>query len=85
MTLNGLENVVRKGYPTHSAPGKFQLTNVWMVRYVDDFVITSPDRVKLEREVIPAVKRFLLEKGLVISEHKSKVIDLREDSLQFLG
>jgi RNA-directed DNA polymerase len=85
ITLNGLENVVRKGYPGHNAPIKLKLMGCWVIRYVDDFIITSSSKEKLEQEIILNVKEFLKLRGLEISEEKSKIVDLNEDSFQFLG
>jgi RNA-directed DNA polymerase len=86
ITLNKLENVIRKGNLKHSNSSKLSnLRNVWVVRYVDDFVVTSPCENKLRNDIIPAVHKFLLRRGLTISESKSKIIDLNKDSLHFLG
>jgi predicted O-linked N-acetylglucosamine transferase (SPINDLY family) len=58
---------------------------VWVVRYVDDFVITCPCRDELENEIIPAVHKFLKSRRLSISKKKSKILDIDVDTLEFLG
>lgn len=53
-------------------------------RYVDDFIVTSPCEDKLKNDIIPTVHKFLLQRGLTISENKSKILDLNKNSLHFL-
>jgi len=86
IVLNGLESVVRKGYlKERRNTVKLQLRNIWVIRYADDFITTSPCKDKLNNEIIPSVKKFLLVRGLLISESKSKIVDLKTDSFIFLG
>jgi propanediol utilization protein len=61
------------------------LTGVWITRYVDDFIVTSRGKEFLETNIIPKVKKFLLERNLTISGIKSKTIHLKESNLEFLG
>jgi len=86
IALNGLESVVRKGHlKERRNTVKLQLRNIWVVRYADDFIITSPCKDKLNNEIIPSVKKFLQLRGLAISESKSEVVDLKADSFIFSG
>ena len=43
------------------------------VRYADDFVITGASAEILERKVKPIVVKFLAERGLTLSESKTKI------------
>jgi RNA-directed DNA polymerase len=54
------------------------------VRYADDFVILSSSRELLEGEVKPLVQTFLLERGLMLSDEKTKVTHV-SDGFDFLG
>lgn len=76
MTLDGLQEAVRKAVPWRS--------RVNFIRYADDFIITAKSRAILLRYVIPAVKRFLAERGLALSTEKTKITYIR-DGFTFLG
>ena len=76
MALDGLEAVARKAAPHR------QKINV--VRYADDFVITGASKVVLETRVKPAVVGFLKERGLELSEEKTRITHI-EDGFDFLG
>lgn len=54
-----------------------------IVRYADDFILTSKDKSDLE-EVIPRVKQWLKERGLELSEEKTNLVHM-EDGFNFLG
>jgi len=55
------------------------------VRYADDFIITCRDRDKLEGEILDRVTAFLKVRGLTLSHTKTKIVDLKCDSFEFLG
>jgi len=76
MTLDGLEEAVRKAVPWRS--------RVNFVRYADDFIITGKSRMILVKYVIPVVKRFLSERGLQLSEEKTNITYIRH-GFTFLG
>lgn len=86
--LNGLEGVIRGenvSWEKKVSQKEFnKLKNCWVVRFADDFIITSPTLEKLE-EIILKVKEFLKSRGLEISSEKSKIIDLWESGFYFLG
>ena len=75
MTLNGMEKLVKERYPYG--------TKVNLVRYADDFVVSTPDQQTAE-----AVKEllipFLAERGLELSEEKTLITHI-EDGYDFLG
>ena len=76
LALDGLERVARE-----AAPGR-SLVNV--VRYADDFVVTARTTEILNDKIIPAIKTFLAERGLELSQEKSKVTDI-DTGFDFLG
>jgi len=57
---------------------------VGLVRYADDFVVTAPTRAVLEGHVLPALGSFLAERGLTLSEAKTRVVHI-DDGFDFLG
>ena len=54
------------------------------VRYADDFLISSRTRVFIEEEVVPSICSFLKERGLRLSESKTRVVHIGE-GFNFLG
>lgn len=76
MTLDGLERAVHAAVPRRS--------RVNFIRYADDFIITGKSKTILEKKVIPAVKRFLAERSLQLSEEKTKITYVRQ-GFTFLG
>src|SRR4051812_12770859 len=71
MTLDGLERVAHA-----AAPGRLGRSQVNVVRYADDFLVTARTPELLNEKIIPAIKTFLVERGLELSEEKSKVTDV---------
>lgn len=63
MTLGGLEKVVRRTVPRRS--------RVNFIHYADDFIITGRSKHLLEKKVKPAVEKFLVKRGLTLSEEKT--------------
>ena len=55
------------------------------IRYADDFVILARSKRILTHYVKPAVVKFLKERGLELSEEKTKIIGIRKEPLDFLG
>jgi RNA-directed DNA polymerase len=54
-----------------------------MVRYADDFVIVcKPGRA---REVLERTTRWLAAKGLKLNEGKTRLADIRQEGINFLG
>ena len=76
MTLDGLEKIVLQSAPYRS--------RVNFVRYADDFIITGKSRTILEKYVIPVVKQFLEERGLELSEDKTRITYIKK-GFTFLG
>src|SRR6202049_4133164 len=73
--LDGLERLLKEKYPTgtrlKSLGGKYPSVN--LIRYADDFVITSKSKELLEGEIKPLVEQFLRERGLELSPTKQVV------------
>jgi RNA-directed DNA polymerase len=85
-TLDGLERLLQEKYPAgkrlKSLGGEKPCVN--LVRYADDFVITSKSKELLEGEIKPLVEQFLQERGLELSPTKT-VITHVEHGFDFLG
>ncbi len=71
MTLDGLEQVVHKAVPRRS--------RVNFVRYADDFIVTGKSKKILENQVLPALNKFLTERGLQLSEEKTHITHIKKD------
>ena len=54
-----------------------------MVRYADDFVILS--RPGKGEELMARLKRWLERGGLVLNEKKTRLVDIRQEGIKFLG
>jgi RNA-directed DNA polymerase len=83
LTLDGLESELKSKFG-QKASTKSRASQVNMVRYADDFIITGRSKELLENEVKPLVISFLRERGLTLSEEKTKVTHINE-GFDFLG
>jgi len=81
MALDGLEQVLLTAFPLKKT-GKTPKVN--FVRYADDFIVTGVTKELLETEVLPLIKFFLTERGLTLSDEKTKITHI-EDGFDFLG
>ena len=54
-----------------------------LVRYADDFVITC--RPGQAQEVLERTARWLRAKGLKLNESKTRLVDIRQEGINFLG
>ena len=77
MTLDGLEELVIKGRNK-----KRRKLNV--IRYADDFIVTGATPEILLSEIKPDLECFLAERGLTLSEEKTKLRHI-DDGFNFLG
>jgi RNA-directed DNA polymerase len=55
-----------------------------LVRYADDLVVTAPTREVLETYVVPKLSAFLAERGLQLSEAKTRIVHI-DEGFNFLG
>ena len=76
MTLDGLEEVVA----CLTKPSD----KVHVIRYADDFVVTGVSREILEDRIKPAIEAFLAERGLRLSEEKTRITSVHK-GFDFLG
>jgi RNA-directed DNA polymerase len=82
MTLDGMERRLRQYFgKAGSRQAKRNMVNI--VRYADDFVITSATKEGLVK-VEETVKEFLAERGLSLSPEKTRIVRI-EDGFDFLG
>ena len=82
MTLDGLEAAVYASVgSTKFARTKTQLN---VIRYADDFVVTGISKEVLQAKVLPAIQAFMAERGLELSQEKTKITHI-EQGFDFLG
>ncbi len=81
MVLDGLEVTVKASHP-----GRIQgiRSKINVIRYADDFIITAQSKELLETVVKPVVISFLEERGLSLSEEKTKITRI-DHGFNFLG
>jgi RNA-directed DNA polymerase len=82
MALDGLEAAAKKAAPARIDGDKRSKINV--IRYADDFVISGDSKELLETKVKPAVEAFLHERGLSLSEAKTRIVRI-DEGFDFLG
>lgn len=75
MALDGLEGVAQLAALRQQ---------VYVVKYADDFIISGSSKEVLEEQVKPAVMAFLRERGLELSEEKTRTTHI-DDGFDFLG
>jgi RNA-directed DNA polymerase len=68
MALDGMKTLLEN---------QFKNKKVNLVRYADDWVITAESR-EVAEQVKAAVERFLAERGLSLSEEKTKIVHIDE-------
>ena len=81
LVLDGLETVALRADSRRKGTLRSKIN---VVRYADDFIITGSSREQLEDKVRPAIEAFLAERGLRLSEEKTKITSI-EDGFDFLG
>ena len=80
LVLDKLETELNNLFPVRKKEQK----QFNFVRYADDFVITGRTKELLETEAKPLVKLFLKERGLELSDEKTKITNIA-DGFDFLG
>ena len=78
MVLDGLEAALKKQFP------RWKNQKVNFIRYADDFVITAADKATITDQIIPLVRDFLKERGLVLSDEKSRITHI-DQGFDFLS
>lgn len=88
MTLDGLQSLVQRAVKAYWKPdsnGRKRIKpKINFVRYADDFIITAKDRKTIEQIILPLVRQFMEERGLTLSEEKTKITHISE-GFNFLG
>ena len=82
MVLDGLEPAAKASVPSRLHGNIRSKINV--IRYADDFVITGDSQELLETKVKPAIETFLKQRGLRLSEAKTRVTHIN-DGFNFLS
>ena len=84
--LDGLERLLQEKFPARKRLRSLggEKPCVHLIRYADDFVITSKSKELLEGEIKPLVEQFLQGRGLELSPTKT-VITHVEHGFDFLG
>jgi retron-type reverse transcriptase len=62
---------------TRTPPGQRKdphLRDLRLIRYADDFVVLARSRRQLEQVVLPKLRDFLAERGLRLSEEKTRIV-----------
>jgi len=84
ITLDGLERGLAQFLKKELGTRETKKTKVNLVRYADDFVVTGSSKELLETTVKPWVVGFLRERGLELSEEKTKIVHI-DEGFDFLG
>jgi len=83
MALDGLEKELAKHFGA-KASKTARKHKVYMTRYADDFVISGSSKELLQERVKPVVEAFLAERGLRLSQEKTRVTHV-DHGFDFLG
>ncbi len=83
-TLDGLERGLQAHIRASLGSVKGPKAKVNLVRYADDFVVTGDSKELLETLVRPWVEQFLRERGLELSEAKTRIVQI-DEGFDFLG
>ena len=81
LVLDGLESALKAAFPK---PRRGQAPLINFVRYADDFIITGRTKALLEEQVKPFLTAFLHERGLELSEEKTRITHI-DEGFDFLG
>ena len=84
ITLNGLETGLEQYLKGKLKTRGAKSASVNLVRYADDFVVTGASKELLETMVRPWIVEFLRERGLTLSEEKTRIVHI-DEGFDFLG
>ncbi len=76
MALDGIADMLKENFR--------QYKGIHFIRYADDFIVTGRSEELLANEIKPAITAFLKERGLELSQDKTKVTHITE-GFDFLG
>ncbi|WP_412770356.1 reverse transcriptase/maturase family protein [Rhizobium mesoamericanum] len=74
--LDGLEAAV--DVSAGSSKPTYQKAKPHVIRYADDFVVTSASKEVQERKVLPAIRKFLAVRGLELSGEKTRITNIAD-------
>lgn len=83
LALDGLEARLEATFGKKDSK-RSKAHKVNLVRYADDFVVTGISQELLEGQVLPLVRDFLAERGLTLSEEKTRITRI-DSGFDFLG
>lgn len=87
MTLDCLQKAIDHALNIRTWKNGKRVNNVHdvhLVRYADDFIVVSSDPQILEKTVKPAIIQFFAERGLELSQEKTKIVNIGQ-GFDFLG
>jgi len=86
MALDGIHQRLKELATRRGKISTYRLPRlkIRFIRYADDFVVGGFSKEFLEQEVIPAIEKFLAERGLELSKEKTKITHITE-GFDFLG
>ncbi|TCA60991.1 group II intron reverse transcriptase/maturase [Rhizobium pisi] len=80
--LDGLEAAVDAS--VGSSKPTYRKAKPHVIRYADDFIVTSASKEVLEHKVLPAIRKYLTVRGLELSDEKTRITNIA-DGFDFLG
>ena len=88
IALNGLERLFgsENGKGKYVSPCQRRNKNqgISLIRYADDFEVTAPSRSIIINHILPSLRKFLKQRGMVLNKAKTKIIH-RTQGFDFLG
>lgn len=87
IALDGLEKEIDAAFGIVFRPDGCRKNNVHkihLIRYADDFIVTASSKETLEDKVKPLIERFLLERGMQLSQEKTHITHISA-GFNFLG
>lgn len=84
MALDGLQSLLENCIKKYKKNYKQIYPKIHLVRYADDFIVTAKDKETIETVILPLVRKFMAERGLTLSEEKTKITHISE-GFDFLG
>ena len=87
LTLDGLQLAIDQALNIRTWKNGKRVNNIYdvhLVRYADDFIVTSSSAEILQDIVQPAIANFLSMRGLELSEEKTRITHI-EKGFNFLG
>ena len=77
MTLDGLQDRIYEEFGRKEGDNGFDFSNGNMIRYADDIIVAVRSKEDAEK-VRAVIADFLCERGLELSEKKSRVVNMKE-------